>query len=237
MMELDVPNANNTVAEPAIRLRTIEFGLVLFVVFSQLIAVSLYVVFTGANLYGSTPGKAFTLSGILSELGSLAVLRYVLFRQGRSFSSLGLRFSWKDIPKSLLVTVLAYVAFLIWWVAISQVYRLTGRTLNSTSNNIDLSSMVSVLGLLFLTLNPFFEELAARAYVISEVQFLTGSRALAALVSVVLQSSYHLYQGLGPALLTMPLFAVFSLYYVKTKRITPVILAHMIFDFLALSRG
>ena len=97
--------------------------------------------------------------------------------------------------------------------------------------------MVSILGVLFLIINPFFEELTARAYVISEVQFFTSSRGLAVLFSVLLQSSYHLYQGLGPALLTIPLFAVFSLYYVKTKRILPVILAHMFFDFLALLRG
>jgi membrane protease YdiL (CAAX protease family) len=98
-----------------------------------------------------------------------------------------------------------------------------------------MSGMLSILGVLFLLLNPFFEELIVRAYVISEVQFFTGSSFLAILVSVAIQSSYHLYQGLVPALLTTSLFTVFSLYYVRTKRITPVIIAHMFFDFLALA--
>jgi membrane protease YdiL (CAAX protease family) len=220
------------------RLRALELGLVLLVVFSQLVAISVYAVFTGANLYGSSPGHAFTLVGILMELGGLALLRYVLFRQGRSFAGLGLGFSWNDIPKSVLVIILAYVAFIIWWIAISQTYRLMGRALNSAPHNIDfLASMLSVWGILFLVLNPFFEELIARAYVISEIKFLTGSSTLAVLCSVVLQSSYHLYQGLVPALLTTSLFTVFSLYYVKTKRIMPVILAHMFFDFLVFFRG
>jgi len=224
--------------EPPKRLRALELGLVLLVVFSQLVAISVFAVLTGTNLYGSSPGHAFTLVGILMELGGLALLGYVLFRQGRSLANLGLAFSWKYIPRSVLVIILAYVAFIIWWIAIGLTYRLTGHTLSSTPHNVDfLSSLLSVWGILFLILNPFFEELIARAYVISEIQFLTGSSTLAVLSSVLLQSSYHLYQGLIPALLTTSLFTVFSLYYVKTKRIMPVILAHMFFDFLALFRG
>jgi membrane protease YdiL (CAAX protease family) len=219
-------------------LRAIELGLVILVVFSQLITVSVYAVLTRANLKGSSTGNAFTLVGILMELGGLALLGYVLFRQGRGFASLGLSFSWKDIPKSVLVIILAYVAFIVWWIVISQIYKSTGQPVNSTPRNVDfLAGMLSVWGVLFLILNPFFEELIARAYLISEIQFLTRSSTLAVLSSVVLQSSYHLYQGLVPALLTTSLFTVFSLYYVKTKRIMPVILAHMFFDFLALLRG
>jgi membrane protease YdiL (CAAX protease family) len=120
---------------------------------------------------------------------------------------------------------------------LNQTYWLTGRALNSTPRNVEfMSSMLSVAGVIFLLINPFFEELIARAYVITEVRFLTGSSFLAVLASVVLQSSYHLYQGVVPALLSMALFGVFSLYYIRAKKIMPVILAHMLFDFLALVR-
>jgi membrane protease YdiL (CAAX protease family) len=74
-----------------------------------------------------------------------------------------------------------------------------------------------------------------RAYLISEVQFFTGSSSLAVLASVVIQSSYHLYQGVVPAFLTTSVFTVFSLYYIRTRRITPVIIAHMVFDFVAVA--
>jgi membrane protease YdiL (CAAX protease family) len=223
---------------PPKRLRALELGLVILVVFSQLIAISLYAVLSGASLNGSSPGRAFTLVGILAELGGLALLAYVLFRQGRSLASLGLSFSWKDIPKSVTVIILSYVGFIIWWIVISRIYRSLGRPVNSAPRNVEfLASMLSVWGVAFLLLNPFFEELIARAYVISEIEFLSGSSTLAVLCSVVLQFSYHLYQGLVPALLTISLFTVFSLYYVKTRRILPVILAHMFFDFLALFRG
>ena len=227
---------STTPDEPAKRLRALEFGLVFLIVFAPLLAVSVYTVATGSHLGGSTPGKAFTVSGILTELGGLALLRYVLFRQGRDLRTLGFGFSWKDILRSLLVIVLAYIAFLVWWFVIIAIYRELGRPMNSAPQNVEfMSSMLSVFGVLFLLLNPFFEELIARAYVISEVQFFTGSSTLAVLVSVLIQSSYHLYQGIVPALLTTSLFTVFSLYYVRTRRITPVIIAHMFFDFVALA--
>lgn len=217
--------------------RALDLGLIFFIVFSPLLILSIYTAVTGPLHGGSTPGRAFTLSGILSELGGLALLWYVLFRQGRSLTSLGLGFSWKDIPRSFLVILLAYIALVIWWLIIVAGYRSLGRTPNSSPQNVEfMSGMLSFWGILFLLLNPFFEELLARAYIIVEVQFLTGSSALAVGSSVIIQSAYHLYQGVVPALLTTSLFTVFSLYFLRTRRIMPVILAHMFFDFVALIR-
>jgi membrane protease YdiL (CAAX protease family) len=221
---------------PAKYLRAMEFGLIFLVVLVPLLSVSIYAVLSGSHPGGSSPGKAFTLSGIVTELGGLALLSYVLFRQGRNFRSLGLGFSWKDIPRSLLVIVLSYIALLVWWFGLLAISTSLGRSMNSAPQNVEfMSSMLSVFGILFLLLNPFFEELIVRAYLISEVQFFTGSSALAVLASVVTQSSYHLYQGVVPAFLTTSIFTVFSLYYVRTRRITPVIIAHMVFDFVALA--
>jgi len=46
---------------------------------------------------------------------------------------------------------------------------------------------------------------------------------------------YHLYQGLPEALSHIPAFWLFSLYFVRTRRILPVILAHMWMDVSALA--
>jgi membrane protease YdiL (CAAX protease family) len=59
--------------------------------------------------------------------------------------------------------------------------------------------------------------------------------ALAVVISVALQTSYHLYQGLPAALSHIPAFLLFSLYFVRTRRILPVILAHMFMDIFALA--
>ncbi len=224
-------------ALPEKRIRILEFALIFLIVFSPLLIISIYTVVTNSSPGRPVPGKAIAISGILNELGGISLLCYVLFRQGRSLRNLGFSFSWKDIPRSFLVMVLGYVAMVIWWLAISITSAGLGHAANPSPRNIEfMSDLLSVSGVLFLLLNPFFEELLARAYVITEVEFLTGSSALAVLASVIIQSAYHLYQGVIPALLTASMFTVFSLYFQKTKRIMPVILAHMFFDLFALVR-
>lgn len=68
----------------------------------------------------------------------------------------------------------------------------------------------------------------------TEITGLTGSSALAVVVSVLVQFSYHLYYGwVGALSLCFPL-VVFALYYAHSRRALPVILAHEFFDILGL---
>ena len=84
--------------------------------------------------------------------------------------------------------------------------------------------------ILFQFINPFFEELIVRAYLMTEVRRLTNSVTKAVLISTVLQASYHFYQG-GPAAIAHGAeFLILAIYYAKTNRITPIILAHLYAD-------
>ncbi len=67
----------------------------------------------------------------------------------------------------------------------------------------------------------------------------TGSQApqTAHLMSVALQTSYHLYQGLAHAISLAGFFLVLSIYYSRCGRIFPVILAHLYFDVFVLLRS
>jgi len=96
---------------------------------------------------------------------------------------------------------------------------------------------ISALSVTFILLNPFFEELIVRAYTMSEVIRLGGSGWLAVFISVALQMSYHLYQGAARAFDIAIIFAVFSIYYVRTRRVMPLILAHLGYDLHALLAG
>ena len=89
------------------------------------------------------------------------------------------------------------------------------------------------VSLLFAVVNPFFEELIVRAFLISEATLLTGSSGLAVILSVLLQTSYHLYQGIPNAVGDGLVFLVFSVYYAKTRRLWPVIFAHLWLDLFA----
>ena len=94
----------------------------------------------------------------------------------------------------------------------------------------------SVVAIPLSLLNPFFEELIVRAYVMTEVIELTGSSTLAITLSVAVQFSYHLYYGWVGAISMSFLFAVFALYYLRSRSALPIILAHAIFDVYGLLR-
>lgn len=175
-------------------------------------------------------------SGIIYELTAIAVLVYVLFRQQRSLSQIGFSFSRKDIPISILLTVVIYLAyFLCYYAACYGYYFMIGHIPDFSPRNIDfLRTKITVWYLLLMFINPFYEELIARAYTITEVEFLTGKKSLAVIFSVLLQISYHSYQGLFSTLFFVPMFTILSLYYIKWRRITPVILTHMYYDFFTL---
>ena len=216
--------------------RALELCLVIGVAFAAPIFAAIYSLLAGSSGQNYQASGAFVFYGLIYELLAIAVMAYVLSRQGRGLKQIGLSFSWMDIPVSLLLLVVSYVAFYICYVAIfSGYYSIFGRALTQpASTQTYLDSGIAVGTILFVILNPFYEELIARAYVISEVRYLTGSNLLAVLVSVVIQVVYHLYQGIPAAIALGAMFLVFSIYYAKYKRIMPVILAHLYFDLFAL---
>jgi membrane protease YdiL (CAAX protease family) len=79
-----------------------------------------------------------------------------------------------------------------------------------------------------------FEELIVRGYLMSEIVDLGGSGVSAIFLSIAVQMSYHLYQGLANAIALTVVFAVYSIYFWKTRRIAPIIFAHLCMDAYAL---
>ena len=217
------------------RLRCFELILVLFVAFGGSVSISIYALFTGVTLYEVKHSSALNFVGVIQELAALGVLFYVLFRQGRNPRDLGFSFSWKDIPLSLGLALVAFLAEVIAWQALSYGYNLaTGNNLDANPKNVEfITSTLSIWTLILIVINPFFEELIVRAYLISEIQTFTGSAFVAVVLSAGLQATYHLYQGAAGFVPYAAMFAVFSLYYVQNRRIVPVILAHFYFDLFA----
>ncbi len=216
--------------------RALELYLVIGVAFAAPIFVAIYSLFFGSLAQNSQVSGALVFYGLIYELLALAVMAYVLSRQEQSLKQIGFSFSWKDIPISLLLIVMSYVAFYICYLAIFYgYYFIVGRVLTQpakTQTYFDAGITISTI--LFVIFNPIYEELIARAYIISEVKYLTGSGILAVLVSVAVQVLYHLYQGVPSAIALGAMFLVLSIYYIKYKRIVPVILAHLYFDLFAL---
>jgi|SRR5262249_1476127 len=93
-----------------------------------------------------------------------------------------------------------------------------------------------LMALPFTLLNGFFEELVTRAYLMTEIRELTGSGLLAALASIVLQTSYHIYYGWVGMLSVGFLFVAFTIFFAVWRRALPLVVAHGIVDLFAYFR-
>lgn len=223
------------------RLRLLELLLVVWIAFSGSLLTSFYAGFLHPDASLSHGGLSLrTGIAVLNQIGPLALLGYVLLRQGRGLHDIGFCLSWKAIPVSVALFVAARAASYLWKMLLGFVYQTaTGGPLHIHHANLEfihgpIRGWSLPLLLIFVLINPLKEELIARAYVMSEVRFLTGRTWVAVVASVGLQVCYHFYQGVFAALSYVAIFLVFALYYSRTRLILPVILAHLYFDLLSL---
>jgi uncharacterized protein len=212
-------------------LRWFEICLVIVVAFGSYFLTSLNVLEHGvAGL--SHPENGRWAIGIIQELTGLCLLGYVLMRRGIGFRQLGLRWSFRDVGMGLLLAAASYLIYTAGYSIIHAIHRGFFPSSASGVTFRDVFAHPTLLALPLFLLNPFFEELIVRAYLMTEIQALTGSWVAATTISVAVQTSYHLYYGWEGALSLAFQFVVFAMYYATTRRVTPVIVAHGLFDIM-----
>lgn len=233
--QTDAPAKTLLPWQPAERqLRVFEIVLLCWVAFGGSILYSLQH-YPGLLSPSPTGAARNWLYSSLHEFSALGLLWYILLRRSTSLSDLG--FSWvnKDVVRSLLVWLAGSAAFSAIYGAV-YACGLTSTSHSTASARVArllFSGGVTPVTIAFQFINPFFEELIVRAFLITAIRQLTGSVSKGILLSVLVQTSYHLYQGAPMALGLGGTFLIFSLYYAKTNRITPVILAHLYMDVFA----
>ncbi len=176
------------------------------------------------------------LVGLVQEISGLLLLGYVLSRRGRRLRDLGRRWTLKDVGTGLLMAGFSFAIYLLGSTLIHLLHFAIYGALATGPSSGDFFAHPSVLAIPFTLVNPFFEELLVRAYLMTEIVELTGSSALAIVVSVAVQTSYHLYYGWSGALSLAFLFLAFALYFARTRRALPIIVAHGVFDIYGLVR-
>ena len=210
--------------------RAVDLLVVLFVAFSGPLFASTYDWWTGNHTGGGSMSLYTSLNRIVRSVSAITLLGYVLSRQGRTLRQLGLTAERADVLPTLLLTLLTFAPNMISrglygspllagaeahpWIALSGI------------PSLGLLAVVAILA------NAAFEELIVRAFLITEVVELTGQVPLAVLSSVCLQALYHLYQGGTGALTDAGGFLICSLYYVRYRRITPVLLSHFLYNLM-----
>lgn len=212
------------------QLRIFEIILVCTIAFGGSLFVSILSLFSGPlESFHNTRQWAY---GIIGEVASLGLLWYVLLRRSKSLSDIGFRWKWTDIGWSLVLCIGGYFAYCAMYLVAyyGGLVAVGSHAANKAVGDYFFSAGISAVTVIFLCINPFFEELVVRAYLMTEVRQLTNSALIAISVSTVLQVGYHLYQGVPLALAAGGNFLFWSIYYAKTNRIMPVILAHLYLD-------
>ena len=172
-----------------------------------------------------------------AELISLLLLWFVLSDRHRKWAEIGWVPGWNDLVHGVGLIVGSRLAASLATAVFQAFFRTsTGHYLQPRSGHGIISSGVSVLTVVLVIVNPFFEELIVRGYTMSEVAALGGSQNLAIFISVLVQMSYHLYQGFLRCVGLLAVFLLFSIYFSRTRRIGPVIVAHFWSDAWALIR-
>ena len=200
------------------KLRILELVLVVGIAFLPSVIVSLRDWWLGSHQARTAFGSL--LLAVDSVL-AIALLGYVLHRQGRGFRALGLTARASDLGWALLILFFARMAEDAAFLVIERFTALPSKP------EVPLPPP-GVMGWLVILPAAAVEELITRAYLMTEVAALTGSMALAVLASVAFQTLYHLYQGAAEALMAAALFFVFAVFYANNRRCTPLIVAHVL---------
>lgn len=224
-------------AGPPRQRRLVALGLVLSVSLTHFIVVAFYYLFHPEGPLDRYRTQLGVVVALIAELTSLLVLWFVLTEHKRKWREIGWQPRWMDVPHGIaLILASGGAARLVTLIVQGSFLRHTGHYLQPRSVHGVIGAGISLFTIVFVFVNPLFEELIVRGYTMSEVMALGGSRYLAIFISVLLQMSYHVYQGLLRGVGLTAVFLVFSVYFSKERRIIPVVIAHFWSDGAALIR-
>jgi membrane protease YdiL (CAAX protease family) len=78
--------------------------------------------------------------------------------------------------------------------------------------------------------NAVLEEIVVVGYLLTRLRQMGRSTVFAVATSALLRGSYHLYQGFGAFVGNAVMGVVFALFFLRTRRIAPLVVAHTILD-------
>jgi membrane protease YdiL (CAAX protease family) len=217
------------------RLRLFELCLVVLIAFGGSIILSLYLLIHPPGGPSQVSSSRWAV-GIFQQVMSLALLAYVLHRRRLGLKDLGLRWSWRDLGTGLLLAIVGYIFFRFAYFLIVLIHHSLFQAGLKVLDGKAFYNHPSAIAIPAFLINPFFEEMIVRAYLMTEIEDLTKSKTLAIILSVFIQASYHLYYGWVGATTVAVQFLVYAIYYSATKKILPVIVAHEVYDLYYLVR-
>jgi membrane protease YdiL (CAAX protease family) len=208
-----------------------EFWIVVVAAFAMPIAASL----------ASVPDPAGGLTFEAGDLRALVVqealvllgLGWFLSVRGWDFAGLAAYPSWREVGEGAVFAI----AFLLGWGLLWEIVRrllaippaLAGT--DAYAPGLDWPTLLAIC-----LINPLFEELLVCGYIVSALKPWQGP-GLAIVMSVTIRVAYHTYQGLEGVLAVAILGLLFCLWFLRTRRLWPLVVAHGLLDFAGLANS
>jgi membrane protease YdiL (CAAX protease family) len=180
--------------------------------------------FTNAHLLGLTAYELLLALLLVPWLG----------RRGWSPYVVGGTPAPSDVVRGAGVALLAYACYGAVWVLFAGLQPETAAALVSEHRYPGAPAGAVVIVAVSLV-NPVFEEFLWLGYGVARLGPQLGMR-VAATLSLTLRVAVHAYQGPWAVLSILPLGLAFTWYYGRSRRIWPVVVAHVMFDALGLAQ-
>jgi len=167
---------------------------------------------------------------LANEVLVLIALAVFLHARGWTFERIGLGASAKESLLGIGLALIVEVVYTIAWtiaVLSSQSIENAGRLFEPVAGSIDPAVVIAVS-----ILNPIFEEIVLCGYVITALKDRGPWTAIN--VSVAIRLVCHLYQGVVGIIFIVPLGLIFAYWYSRQGRLWPLIVAHVLYDFIPL---
>src|SRR5947209_5426075 len=175
------------------------------------------------------------LSNLLHEFISLVLVAYVLRRQRRTVRTIGMSFHWTDpLAGAALAAGGLFLSTMLSIVIRNASFLMTGIFGELRNPRVIFAGLTPALFLVYMMASSVFEETVVRGFLMTEITGLGRPVWMAALASVVLQTSYHVYYTIPGALSLSGIFIVFALYFARARRLLPVIIGHACVDLVAM---
>jgi uncharacterized protein len=227
------PPARNPLPRPAgsPRMLRLELGLVLLLAFSPGI-LGLLLLALGPE--GTAPTETQVLPSLVSILFELflswtpvLVVGFLLARNREGWAGIGLtRFQPGDLGMGAVLWVASFILVLV----LAQLFQYFGqREVDFLPEGLPLWFR-SLQAVLIAITAGVTEEIVVRGYAQTRLEQLRAPTAVIILLPTALWGVLHVYQGAGAALTIFGLGLMYAWYFQRTRRLWPLILAHILFD-------
>jgi len=208
-----------------------ELGLVLVLAFAPSVLGLLFLALGSAGTAQVEAEVVPSLVSIAIELflswSPILVIGYLLARNREGWSGIGLtRLRPGDIGMGAILWVAGFVVVLV----LAWLFQYFGqREVDFLPEGLPLWFRALQAVLIAVTAGVT-EEIVVRGYAQTRLEQLRASTAVILLVPTALWAVLHVYQGLGAALTIFGLGLMYAWYFQRTRRLWPLILAHVLFD-------